>query len=90
MEEIHLEISVLTHPRTVPSTEAIVIGRDGIILEKDGKRALFLPQVAPDQGWDLPETLRHLCMKAGLPPDAWEEGATLWTFQAEVFGEPEE
>jgi AmmeMemoRadiSam system protein A len=90
LEEIHLEISVLTHPKTIPSTEEIVIGRDGIILEKEGKRALFLPQVAQDQGWDLPETLRHLCMKAGLPLDAWKEGATLWTFQAEVFGEPEE
>jgi len=46
---------------------------------------VFLPQVATEQGWDLATTLTHLCRKAGLPGDAWREGAHLRVFEAEVF-----
>jgi AMMECR1 domain-containing protein len=56
-------------------------------LEKNGRFAVFLPQVAPEQAWDLPTTLTHLSRKAGLPPDAWQTGAAFETFQAEVFHE---
>jgi AmmeMemoRadiSam system protein B/AmmeMemoRadiSam system protein A len=84
---LHLEISVLTPLRSVPGPEAIVIGRDGVLLEKQGRRAVFLPQVAPEQGWDVPTMLRHLAMKAGLDPDDWKQGASFQTFQAQVFEE---
>ena len=56
-------------------------------LEKDGHFAVFLPQVAPEQCWDLPTTLSYLAQKAGLDADAWREGAMFETFQAEVFHE---
>jgi hypothetical protein len=84
---LHLEISVLTPLRSVPGPEAIVIGRDGVLLEKQGRRAVFLPQVAPEQGWDVPTMLRHLAMKAGLGLDDWKEGASFQVFQAQVFEE---
>jgi MEMO1 family protein len=84
---LHLEISVLTPLRPVPGPEAIVVGRDGVLLEKQGRRSVFLPQVAPEQGWDVPTMLRHLAVKAGLGPDDWKEGATFQTFQAQVFEE---
>ena len=71
------------------SSADIRIGTDGVVLRKDGKSAVFLPQVAPEQGWDLETTLKHLSMKAGLPTDARKEGATFLTFQADVFGENE-
>ena len=48
---------------------------------------VFLPQVAPEQGWDLATTLSYLSQKAGLPPEAWREGAEFETFQADVFHE---
>jgi AMMECR1 domain-containing protein len=48
---------------------------------------VFLPQVAPEQGWDLETTLKYLSEKAGLPADAWKEGASFQVFQADVFGE---
>ena len=64
-----------------------MLGRDGMTLEKDGRFAVFLPQVAPEQGWDLPTTLSALSRKAGLPADAWREGARFETFRAEVFHE---
>lgn len=85
--KVKIEISVLTPPRRVGSYRDIVIGRDGIILRKGGAAALFLPQVATEQGWGLEETLSHLSLKAGLAADAWKEGCEFETFQARVFGE---
>ena len=84
---LRVEVSALTPPKPVGSWQDIVLGRDGMTLEKDGSFAVFLPQVAPEQGWDLPTTLSYLSRKAGLEPDAWREGAKFETFQAEVFHE---
>ena len=87
MPELEFEISALTPPQPVESPERIVIGKHGMTIEKAGRRAVFLPQVAPEQGWDRDTTLGHLCMKAGLPPDAWREDAAFTVFEAIVFGE---
>ncbi|MPM62885.1 hypothetical protein SDC9_109763 [bioreactor metagenome] len=56
-------------------------------LSKHGRSAVFLPQVAPEQNWDLPTTLTHLAMKAGLGPDDWREGAQFTVFEAVVCHE---
>lgn len=85
--EIEIEISVMSPNRPIPGADHFQVGVHGIILEKSGRRAVFLPQVAPEQGWDREETLAHLSMKAGLPRDAWKEGATFEIFTAQVFGE---
>ena len=87
---VDIEISVLTPPREVPGAEDVALGRDGLILGKGRNRAVFLPQVAPEQGWDLDTMLAHLSLKAGLSSTAWKSGATFHTFQAQVFGEREE
>ena len=87
--DVEIEISVLTPPRDVSGPEDIVIGRDGVILGRGSSRAVFLPQVAPEQGWDLDTMLTYLARKAGLPGDAWRGGASFQTFQAHVFGEKE-
>ena len=87
LANLRVEVSALTPPERVASWRDIVLGRDGMTMEKDGAFAVFLPQVAPEQGWDLPTTLSCLSRKAGLPADAWREGATFETFQAEVFHE---
>jgi MEMO1 family protein len=85
--DITIEISALTTPKPVASYKDIKIGTDGVILQKAGKRAVFLPQVAPEQGWGIEETLTNLSLKAGLAGDAWKEGASFLVFEAEVFGE---
>jgi AmmeMemoRadiSam system protein B/AmmeMemoRadiSam system protein A len=85
--DIHIEISVLTPPRPVDSWRDIVIGKHGMVLTKGGRSAVFLPQVAPEQGWGIEETLTHLAMKAGLQPDAWREGAEFLVFEAQVVQE---
>jgi len=85
---ITIEISVLTPPVPVKSAEEIVIGKHGIILSVGWNRATFLPQVAPEQGWDRETTLRHLARKAGLGEDAWKK-AEYRVYEAIVFGEDE-
>lgn len=85
--KLHIEVSALTPPTPVESWRDIRIGIDGIVLKKGSHSAVFLPQVAPEQGWDLEMTLAYLAQKAGLGTDAWQQDATYLTFQAEVFGE---
>ncbi|MHC4186894.1 MAG: AmmeMemoRadiSam system protein B [Planctomycetota bacterium] len=89
MEYITIEISALTVPTPVDSYEAIQIGTDGVVLKKNERSAVFLPQVATEQGWNLETMLSQLSLKAGLSADGWKEGAGFQVFQAEVFGEEE-
>ncbi len=86
LPELAIEISVLTPPARVRSPAAIQPGRDGVLLEQSGRQAVFLPQVATEQGWGRDELLSQLCLKAGLAPGCWRQGARLSTFQADVFG----
>lgn len=88
LDEITIEISVLSVPEEISSAEDFLPGRDGIILSASGRRAVFLPQVADETGWGREEMLSALSRKAGLPPDAWKkEDAVFMTFTAEVFDE---
>jgi AmmeMemoRadiSam system protein A len=89
LKDITIEISALTVPAPIASPDQIRIGIDGVVLNKDGHSAVFLPQVAPEQGWDVNEMLTQLSLKARLPSDAWKKGASFLVFQAEVFGEKE-
>ncbi len=90
LEDVEIEISILSLPHEMSSWRDIKIGRDGIIIRKSFQAAVFLPQVAPEQGWDLETTLTHLSLKAGLNPDEWRKpGCTFSTFTAEYFSENE-
>jgi AmmeMemoRadiSam system protein A len=85
--DIKIEISALTVPEPVASANDIRIGVDGVILKKNGRQAVFLPQVAPEQRWNTEQMLSNLSLKAGLNEDDWKSGASFLVFQAEVFGE---
>lgn len=90
IDHLTLEMSVLTPPQRVsdPSDPSeIVVGRDGLIVEHGSRTGLLLPQVAPEHGWGREELLAHTCVKAGLPADAWQHGASVYRFEAEVFRE---
>jgi AmmeMemoRadiSam system protein B/AmmeMemoRadiSam system protein A len=89
MRDIEIELSVLTPMKAVPRAEDIVVGRDGVLLQKGRAGAVFLPQVATEQGWSREEMLDQLCLKAGLPAGSWRSGADFQTFQAIVFHESE-
>ena len=87
--KLEFEISALTPATPVASYKDIVIGKDGMTISKDGRSAVFLPQVAPEQGWDLAQTLSNLSRKAGLSSNAWRTGVKFTVFQAIVFNEKE-
>jgi AmmeMemoRadiSam system protein A len=89
MRDIEVEISALTPFRRISDAGQIVLGRDGVVIRKSGRSAVFLPQVATEQGWTRDEMLDQLCRKAGLPIGSWRENAELSTFQAIVFSESE-
>ncbi|MEE9167435.1 MAG: AmmeMemoRadiSam system protein A [Candidatus Neomarinimicrobiota bacterium] len=83
-----VEISILTPPVVVKTASGIRIGEDGLIIEKDLRRGLLLPQVATEEGWDVESFLDHACLKAGLPTDSWKSPDTaIYRFSAAVFSE---
>ncbi len=87
LDELRVSLSILG-PREACGAAELEIGRHGVELALEGHRAVFLPQVAPEQGWDRPTLLQQLCLKAGLSAEAWRRPeARLWRFEAEVFGE---
>jgi AmmeMemoRadiSam system protein A len=84
---IDLEISVLGPIEPVGGIDEIEIGRHGLIAELGRRRGLLLPQVAVEWKWDVEQFASNTCAKAGLPKDAWRNGAKLFKFEAEVFSE---
>jgi len=84
---IHIEISLLTPERPVRVIDEIEIGRHGLMVEHGRARGLLLPQVATDHAWDRETFLEQTCIKAGLPRDAWKNGARFHLFEAHVFSE---
>lgn len=83
---LEIELSILSPPQPI-SVEAIEIGRHGLLIGMAGDRGLLLPQVPTEHNWDRTTFLEQTCRKAGLPVDAWKNGATIEAFTAEVFGE---
>jgi AMMECR1 domain-containing protein len=79
---------VLTPFTKIKSADEIILGRDGVIVKKGGRQAVFLPQVAAETGWTKQVFLDQLCFKAGLNAGDWKN-AELFTFQADVFSESE-
>lgn len=88
MDEIKIEISVLTPMQKVDLPGEIEIGRDGLMIFLGANRGLLLPQVAVDYGWDRQTFMEETCRKANLPPDAYKNPeAVLYKFQAVIFSE---
>ncbi len=88
MKDLRIEISLLSVPERIDSPQEIVVGRDGVLLSRGYHQAVFLPQVAAEQGWDREMMLDYLALKAGLPVHAWRDsGCNFEVFQAEIFME---
>ena len=83
---LEVELSILSPPQAI-RPEEIQVGRHGLLISGHGRRGLLLPQVPVERGWDRTTFLEQTCRKAGLPLDAWQNGATIEAFTAEVFGE---
>ncbi len=95
LDKIVIEISVLTEPKEIKIKgqailQEIKIGRDGLIIQFSDYSGLLLPQVAPEQKWNVLEFLRGTCIKAGLPSEIWlNPVCKIFKFQAQIFSEKE-
>jgi len=87
--ELEISLSVLSRLQPI-LPEQIEIGRHGLVVSLGLHRGLLLPQVPVEHHWDRETILEQTCRKAGLPAGAWESGATLEAFTAEVFGDGEQ
>ena len=88
LEKLDVEISVLTHPESVDSYQDFVLGEEGVVLEMNGRNAVFLPEVPVKYNWNREQMLSRLAFKAGLSGDAWKNGASLKTFRTQSFSAP--
>jgi AmmeMemoRadiSam system protein A len=89
VDGLEIELSVLGVFERVASRDEVIVGVHGLLVEHGARRGLLLPQVAVRCRWHAATFIEQTCHKAGLPRDAWPGGgATLWKFEAEVFGEP--
>jgi AmmeMemoRadiSam system protein A len=86
VDDLDIEISVLTPLQQIADSNEIEIGRHGLMLINGYNSGLLLPQVATQYGWNRETFLEHTCMKAGLPADAWKNKNTkIFIFSADVF-----
>ena len=83
---LQIELSILSVPQPI-SPEGIEVGHHGLLITAGFRRGLLLPQVPVEHGWDRITFLDQTCRKADLPINAWQTGATIEAFTAEVFGE---
>lgn len=84
---LRIEVSVLTPLKEITDPKTVKVGRHGLVISKDGRSGLLLPQVAVENGWDRQTFLEQTCLKAGLGPNDWRRGARIYVFEAVVFGE---
>lgn len=91
IDNLEIEISVLSNPapltyQTPDDLLQKLTPGFGITIKKQNRQATFLPQVWQELP-DKKEFLRHLCFKAGLPPDAWQQGGLeVFVYTAQIFG----
>ena len=86
LPHLHLDISVLS-PLEDIAPEKVEVGRHGLLISLGYQRGLLLPQVAVEWKWNAEHFLRETCRKAGLPENAWQTGARIQAFTAQIFAE---
>jgi len=89
IDQLEIEISVLSPMKRIYSPDDIVVGKHGIYIKKGYFSGTFLPQVATETGWTREEFLGHCARdKAGIGWDGWKD-AEIYTYEACVFSEKE-
>ncbi len=87
LPDVRIEINALTGLEPL-AADAIEIGRHGLMIVCGSRAGLLLPEVPLSWGWNREDYLENLCIKAGLPADAWTRSdAELYGFEAEVWAE---
>jgi AmmeMemoRadiSam system protein B/AmmeMemoRadiSam system protein A len=87
LNQLEIEISVLTPLKQIKSIDEFELGRHGIYIRKGYASGTFLPQVAIETKWTKEQFLGYCSSeKAGLGWDGWKT-ADLYTYEAIVFSE---
>jgi len=82
INQLEIEISVLTPLKRIKSLDEFVLGEQGIYIKKGDSHGTFLPQVATSTSWSKEEFLSHCSQeKAGIGWDGWKT-AELYTYEA--------
>ncbi len=85
LDEIDIQISVLTPMRRIYSIDEFQLHRHGLLIKKGWRSGTFLPQVADEVDWTKEEFVGHCSRdKAGLGWDGWRD-AELYVYEAIVF-----
>ena len=85
LEDIDIEISVLTPMRRIQSLDEFELHRHGIYIRRGYRSGTFLPQVADEVNWTKEEFVSHCAQdKAGIGWDGWRD-AELYVYEAIVF-----
>ncbi len=86
---LEVDVSILGPMEPLEDPADFRPGVDGILISRDGRRGLLLPEVADDVGHGPTDMLVAVCRKAGLPADAWRDpGTRLQVFRTLRFGGP--
>lgn len=87
LDELSIELSILTPMIKIQNISEIVIGKHGIYVEKQGFSGTFLPQVSIDQNWTIEEFLGHCSeSKVGIGWDGWRD-ANIFIYESMIFSE---
>ncbi len=87
LDDINIEISILTPMQKIDSIDDIVLGKHGVYLKRGFNSGTFLPQVATEAGWDLEQMLGHLSHdKAKIGWDGWRN-AELYIYESIIIKE---
>ena len=85
LDDIDIEISVLTPMRRIQSLDEFQLHKHGIYIKKGNRSGTFLPQVADEVNWTKEEFVGHCAQdKAGIGWDGWKD-AELYVYEAIVF-----
>ncbi|AQQ69986.1 hypothetical protein SMSP2_00323 [Limihaloglobus sulfuriphilus] len=86
LEELDIEISVLSPLRQTDDPASLRIGQEGIYIRRGMRSGCFLPQVAEETGWSVEEFLGNCCTgKAGLDYYSWKDPDTkVYLFTVEI------
>jgi AmmeMemoRadiSam system protein A len=89
IDDIEIEISVLSPMKKIVSVDEIILGKHGIYIKKGSMGGTFLPQVATETKWTKEEFLGHCARdKAGIGWTGWKDRDTeIFTYEAEIFSE---
>lgn len=87
LQEIRIEISILSSLERIHSWDQIEVGKHGIYLYCQNRNGVFLPEVAAEMNWTAEEFVRRCAVeKANIPESDWQT-AEFYRFTAEKVKE---